>query len=385
LPHRTAGGALGRELAEHQRWAKDYRVIPRLSVFLLLVTLLLGCTPPAPPNAPTGPSPTVGQPRKPTAPVAVAPAPSPSPSPSAVPLKEASIRLGREAPSASHWQLFVAEKKGFLQKYALNVQTSEGTGNALIEGLASATYDMVSVAAEATIGAVEKGANFKIVAGQLNRATYSLLVGRDIGGYPELKGKPLGVGDLKSGRTVLLEKLLAANDLPEGAYSLLSLGSIGSPVAGIANGTVAGGLMDQPRDFQMMDQRFRSLGMTGDVVPDYQAEALIVTIDWTKVNEEGLVRFLKAIVEADAWLYEPKNKTEAAGILAEYTRATPDAGLKSYELLIEKKQALSRGGEVNVAGLRTVIDFMGDLELLRQPLPGAEKYVDTSFLEKAKR
>ena len=72
-------------------------------------------------------------------------------------------------------------------------------------------------------------------------------------------------------------------------------------------------------------------------MPEYQAEALTVTQDWARLNEEGLVRFLKAVVEADAWLYDAKNKSEAAAILAEFTRATPDDGLKSYELLVEKR------------------------------------------------
>ena len=354
---------------------------------VLMILVLLGCAAPATPATPTAGPGITAQPQKPTvpAPVAASPVPSASPSPSAVPLKEAAIRLAREAPAASHWQLFVAEQKGFYRKYALNVQTSEAPAGAMLEGLAAATYDVASVEAEAAIGAVEKGANFKIVSGQLNRAGYSLMVGRDIGGYPDLKGKTLAVGDLKSGRAAVLEKLLAANGLPEGDYTLTPLGSIANQVAGIANGTVAGALIDQPRDFQMMDQRFRSLGLTSEVVPEYQAEALTVTQDWARLNEEALVRFLKATAEADAWLYDPKNKTEAAGILADFTKATTDDCLKSYELLIEQRQALSRGGEINLPGLGTVMEFMGDLELLKRPLPGAEKYVDTAFLERAKR
>ena len=172
---------------------------------LLVAVLLSGCTsagppsgpsgtPTAPPSGPSGPPAATGSPQKPAVPVAASPVPSASPSPSAVPLNEAAIRLAREAPAASHWQLFVAEQKGFYRKYALNVQTSEAPAGAMLEGLAAATYDVASVEAEAAIGAVEKGANFKLVSGQLNRAGYSLMVGRDIGGYPDLKGKTLAVG-----------------------------------------------------------------------------------------------------------------------------------------------------------------------------------------------
>src|SRR5439155_12109402 len=129
-----------------------------------------------------------GQPQKRTVPVAAAPVASASPSPTAVPLKEAAFRLAREAAAASHWQLFVAEKKGFYRKYALNVQTSEAQANAALEGLAAATYDVASVDAEAAIGAIEKAANLKIEAGPLNRATYSPVLRRDLAGYPAPEG-----------------------------------------------------------------------------------------------------------------------------------------------------------------------------------------------------
>ena len=200
-----------------------------------------------------------------------------------------------------------------------------------------------------------------------------------------LKGKPIGTTDPNGGQAALLRRMLAANGLPSGSYSLVQLATPDAVAAGVMNGTVAAALLDQPRDSQLIDQRFKSLGQSTEVAPEYQAEAVATLASWARNNEDGLTRFLRALVEADAWLYDATNRSEAIRILSEFTKSTPSASERSYQLLIEKNQAVAKSGEVSLPGLKTAIELMAELDLLKRPTPAAEKYVDTSYLNKARR
>ena len=143
-------------------------------------------------------------------------APSPSPSPSPVPLREATIRLATGVPSAAQWHFFIAERKGFNQKYALKVPISAAQADPkMVEGLGSANFDAVAASSESLISAIEKGAGLTIAAGGINRAVYSLIVAKEINGYGDLKGKLIGISDPKAAPTAILKKMLANNGLPE--------------------------------------------------------------------------------------------------------------------------------------------------------------------------
>ena len=55
------------------------------------------------------------------------------------------------------------------------------------------------------------------------------------------------------------------------------------------------------------------------------------------------------------------------------------------DLLVTRTRAIPREGELSLAGLQVVIDSMGELGLLSAPLPAPDKYVDLSYLERARQ
>jgi len=61
------------------------------------------------------------------------------------------------------------------------------------------------------------------------------------------------------------------------------------------------------------------------------------------------------------------------------------AGLRTYDLMIDRYQAIPRAGEVDREGLQGVIETMAELDLLSQPLPSPDKFLDLSYLERARQ
>ena len=56
----------------------------------------------------------------------------------------------------------------------------------------------------------------------------------------------------------------------------------------------------------------------------------------------------------------------------------------AYELLVEKAQAIPRNGEVNAAGVRTVVDFLIEADGLKRPGPDPARLIDSTALEKGR-
>src|SRR5439155_382287 len=75
------------------------------------------------------------------------------------------------------------------------------------------------------ITAITKGAPMKIVAGNFTKALYDLITGPKYKKVEDLKGTTMGVINLESGSTVLLQKILLAHGLkyPDD-YDILTIG-----------------------------------------------------------------------------------------------------------------------------------------------------------------
>jgi ABC-type nitrate/sulfonate/bicarbonate transport system substrate-binding protein len=352
---------------------------PRLLIVAVaFASLVTACaTGAAPPPKPAAPA---AAPASGAAPASNAPAAAPAPP------QPASMEYAMITPVVNYWQIFVARDKGFFDQQSLQVEISmtETTSRA-VQGLVSGSYDVGGVTADSAIHANEKGnGDLAMVAGELNRAAYNLVTSKDVRSFADLRGKTLGVSDLNDGSTVLLRRMLASNGLQPSDYDIVPIGGTGNRAAGISNGSVAGALIGQPQDFRMLDDGFPSLGYSSDYVAEYQFEVIATRREWARQNEERLVRFLRAIVQANAWLYDRANKDEAAQLLADATRAPLSAATRTYDVVVERYEAIPKAGEVNRQGLQNVISIMGELDLLPQPLPSPDKFLDLSYLEKAR-
>jgi NitT/TauT family transport system substrate-binding protein len=323
------------------------------------------------------------------APVAAAPAPTAGQPPAAASQPAAPARAQIEyamvVPVVNYWLLFIAQDRGLFEQQNLAVEvTRTEQGSRAVQGLAGGSFHLAGITPDTLINGAERDPNLVMLAGELNRASYNLIVGKDVRSYADLRGQNLAIADLRDGSTVLLRKMLAANGLGPTDYDLVPVGGTGNRAAAVSNGSASGALIGQPQDFLMLAQGFPSLGLSSDVVREYQFQITAGRRDWAQQNAEALTRFLRAYVAAGRWLYDPASREAASRILAEATRVSLDDALKTYDLTVVQVQALPRQGEINVPGVQASIEAMGELGLLSEPLPPPERFMDLSYVEKAR-
>ncbi|MBI4317035.1 MAG: ABC transporter substrate-binding protein [Chloroflexi bacterium] len=364
------------------------------TVVLVLALATGACSPAAPPPTPT----TVPKPPAvPTPPAAAKPAdaapkpaatapkpPAATPTPAAAALKPATLRFGQIIIAAEVWPLYVAEKKGFFDEQKITLErTMTETASRAVQALIGGSVDMINSNPDVVVTAVTQGADLTMVAGMQNRTIYSFIVPPSINTYADLKGKIMGVSGLKDSSTLLLKRLLAKNGLKEGDYDLVQVGGTNNRYAALKNGSVQGAVLIQPTDFRIIAEGFKLMGLSTEATKEFPWASLVVKASWAKANEDVVVRTVRSVAKATLWMYDPKNKAEAIKILADYTKAEEGPARQTYELYIEKEQALGRNAQINMEGLQNAIKVMIEAGNLQPPEPDAKKFVDLSYWEKA--
>ena len=143
-------------------------------------------------------------------------------------------------------------------------------------------------------------------------------------------------------------------------------------------------LLAPPTDFEMEERGFRIMGRTTDYVPEYTFTMWTVSREWATRNEATVVRFLRAILKASAWVYDPAHQAAASPLLSERTRAQPATARRTYELIFERLRSLSRAGEIRRPGLQNVLQLMAELGAIKPPLPSPDRFINEAYLQKAR-
>jgi ABC-type nitrate/sulfonate/bicarbonate transport system substrate-binding protein len=287
---------------------------------------------------------------------------------------------------AQQWPMYVGEARGMFEGEAVTVDMNvfRLTSDAA-RALSSDSLDLSNLATDSGILAVENGADIISIAGVMNKPLYSFIVSPDVRSVGDLRGKTLGVSDLKDGSTVLLQRVLDKQGLRPSDYDMVQTGGTPDRYAALKTGAVAGTMLSQPNDFMAQAEGYPSLLLVSDVIPEYQFSSIAVRRSWALRNEESLVRFLRAYARACQWLYEPGNKADAIRVLMDKLNINEELARKTYELYVEYAQALPKAGELNLDGVRGLMDVMTEIGTLPRPTPPLDRYVDPSYLERARR
>ena len=96
-----------------------------------------------------------------------------------------------------------------------------------------------------------------------------------------------------------------------------------------------------------------------------------------------VVAYAKGYLRAARWLTDPSNRDQAIAILTRKTNADPSDGRKTYDELIAQGKIFPTTGLMSGQSLGVVIAALGDLGVLKTPLPAPERFFDNTFVRQA--
>lgn len=298
--------------------------------------------------------------------------------------KAAKLSLGLPTVYSGNWTVWIAESEGFLKQENLEVEITVFDGmDKAIQALESESLHFALTTPDALVRAAEKKvADTVLVGTNVKAPVYSMIVGKGIQSYGDLKGKAVGVYSTASSDAWMAREMLKAKGLGPKDYEVVAIGGSRERYAALKAGSVQAALLGQPQDFQLMDDGFKGLGLTTEVVTDFIWEGYTAKRSWAKANEDVVVRYLRAMSKAHAWLYNPANKERAIELFKTKLKTDDQLARRTYELWVEKAKVFSPDAGLNLDGMKSVIDSLVAQKTL-ETATAPEKYVELSYHKKA--
>lgn len=298
------------------------------------------------------------------------------------------VRFVQSGHTASSWPIYVAQEKKMYEKNGIRLEVIviRGATNTT-RAVLSETVPIGRINPDYVITAIEKGAKVRILSGNMEKIPYDVLARPEIKSGADLKGKTIGVSTLTGGTTLMVEEVLEkAYNLKKGDYKLLVVGTSPDRYAALKGGSVHATFMGPPFNFRAAKDGFRKLVTFHEILGPIQFTADFAHTNYLKAHRDEVVKYLKSMIEATQWLYDPKNKEEAIAIHMKALKSKPEVAGQDYKFLVEEFQPFPKTGAVSGVAMEKTMQLRVKQGLYKgKKVPSYTEYVDSSFIEEAQR
>jgi NitT/TauT family transport system substrate-binding protein len=208
------------------------------------------------------------------------------------------VRGAFPSPSIQILPMMVAAEKGFYKREGLDLELIfvRGAATAVQALLANQIHFIFSIGPQ--MPAVWEGNDIMILAQQVGRPTFSLVVTPDIQKITDLKGKKIGVtfgGSTAAGTKALLD-LNKIN--PDKEVEYINFPGNEPKIAAMKQGIISAALLAPPADYLAMKSGMKRLVSLADVFKDTAFTGLAATGKTIKENPQMVKRMVRAIVRS---------------------------------------------------------------------------------------
>jgi ABC-type nitrate/sulfonate/bicarbonate transport system substrate-binding protein len=254
----------------------------------------------------------------------------------------------------------------------------------MIDALHDDTSDVTHVATPFLVRAALAGSDAVAIAAEFNNPIYSLVARPEIKGFPDLKGKLLGLADESGTITISTRRLLALHGIREGDFRVKTIEGTPARLSCLRRGECIAVPLGQPQDLLALQEGYRLLGLSTDAVPEFLYTVTAARRSWAAANKDAIVRYIRALAYSFKFIRDPANRKSVVKIIVETTGSSEVIAAQTLALYFEpERKVLPRQGELNLNGLTQVIAFMGEAGTIKAPLPAAGRFVDLQYLEAA--
>jgi NitT/TauT family transport system substrate-binding protein len=246
-----------------------------------------------------------------------------------------SVRGAFPSPSIQILPMMVGAEKGFYKREGLDLELVfvRGASTAVQALLANQIHFIFSVGPQ--MPAVWEGYDIMLLAQQVGRPTFSLVVTPDIQKIADLKGKKIGVtfgGSTAAGTKALLE-LNKIN--PDKDVDYISLPGNEPKIAALKQGIIAGALLAPPADYLAMKAGMKRLVSLADVFKDTAFTGLAATSKMIREDPQTVKKMVRAIVRSV--IHTRDHSEDALQVSMKRLGLDRDAAQDAYQMI---RQAL---------------------------------------------
>lgn len=296
------------------------------------------------------------------------------------------IKYAEPSRTAMSWPMYAAGAEGYFKQENLDVEWDiMANPQDLTRALMAGSFPIALMNTMVPMIGQEKGGHVRVVAGIGKDIPYDLIGAKGITSIQQLRGKKVSASSLRSGTTILTERVLAANGLKQGDYSILVVGDSPERFAAIKGGSVSASPMGPPFNLRAIADGFPRLTTYKRYIGAFQWLILMANTDFGKEHPDVVVRFLKAVIRGQQWMANGKNRQKAIEILVHELRMQhPKLAAASYDYLYKDLKGMTLDGGLSPRGMQTAVDLLVQKGQLKRGSTW-KQFVNLSYVEKAQR
>ena len=139
-----------------------------------------------------------------------------------------------------------------------------------------------------------------------------------------------------------------------------------------------------PFTLAALDRQFNELTTALATLGHFQGGVAAARRAWAAERRDELIGFIRGNIAALDWLYDADNKSEALQIFHAHLPGTSAAVAdKSYGVLLHPSSGLPRKAEIDVEGVRTVMEIRSQYAEPRKTLTDPSRYFDLTYYRAA--
>lgn len=228
---------------------------------------------------------------------------------------------------------FVALEKGFYKREGLDAEliSVRNAVTAVQALLGNQIHFIFSVGPQ--MPSIWEGSDIVLLAQQIGRPTFSMIVTQDIKTVADLKGKKIGVsfgGSTFAGTKALLE-LYKMN--PDKDVQYVSIPGSQPKIAAMQQGIVQAALLAPPADYVALKAGFKRLVNLADLFKDTSFSGLAATGKTIRENPQFVKRMVRAIVRGV--IHTRDYPEDAIQTMMKHWRMDRDVSIDAYNLVKE--------------------------------------------------
>jgi ABC-type nitrate/sulfonate/bicarbonate transport system substrate-binding protein len=295
-------------------------------------------------------------------------------------------------PGGFNWPVWVAQARGFFAENGVDVDVTPTPGSVFqLSGLIDGRFDLAITLIDNVVAYREGQGEVPVIGPDLfaimaadTRVYPALVTLPEIRRYEDLRGRTLSVDALRTGYALVLRAMLEHGGLRHGDYALDSIGGAQQRYVALGERRHAGCLLNSPFERLLQARGFNILDTALAVLGRYQGQVVAARREWAQANRPAVVGFVRAFLDAVAWLYDERNRADAFRIfVANAPGSDVAAAATAHGILFNDDHGFPRDGAIDPQALEKVIELRARYGTPRR-VPGTPSaYYDRSYLDAA--
>lgn len=297
-------------------------------------------------------------------------------------------------PGGFNWPIWVAQEKGFFANNRVDVRVTPTPSSVFqLTNLIAGKFDIAMTAIDNLIAYRENQGEEPVPGPDLfafmgsDNGFLRLESVPEVDSYAKMKGKTLSVDARTTGYAfVAFEMMERAGLQLDKDYKVVRAGGVLQRFDALMKKEHEATLLLSPFEVQAEARGFHRLGDATKVLGAYQGLVGGARKAWADTHRDAVVGYTRAFVQAVDWLYDPANKAEAIAIFRKnLPQMNEQAALTSYAVLLSPSDGFQKKAQIDLQGVRTVLQLRSKYAEPKKTLADPAKYYDPSFYNQAIR